>query len=147
MLLCNMYWTDHMNNNFWNRIANMVALFLGFAGVMHFASPQFFNDIVPPWLPPSEAFWTYASGVVELVVAYLLLRPSTRRIGALATIVLLIGVYPANLYMAWDWRDKPFSDQVVSYGRLPFQFIFIWVAWKIAQANPDADKPKAPGDI
>ena len=136
-----------MNNSFWNRIAIVVGLFLGFAGVMHFASPSFFNDIVPPWLPPSEAFWTYASGVVELVVAYLLLRPSTRRTGALATIVLLIGVYPANLYMAWDWRDKPFSDQVVSYGRLPFQFLFIWVAWKIAQANPDADKPKAPGDI
>jgi uncharacterized membrane protein len=77
----------------------------------------------------------------------LLLRPSTRRIGALATIWLLIGVYPANLYMAWDWRNEPLSDQFVSYGRLPFQFLFIWVAWKIAQANADGDKPKAPGDI
>jgi uncharacterized membrane protein len=114
---------------------------------MHFVSPQFFNDIVPPWLPPSESFWTYASGVVELVVAYLLLRPSTRRVGAIATIWLLIGVYPANLYMAWDWRNEPFSDQLVSYGRLPFQFLFIWIAWKIAQAHSDADKPKAPGDI
>ncbi len=128
-------------------MAIVVGLFLGFAGVMHFVSPQFFNDIVPPWLPPSESFWTYASGVVELVVAYLLLRPSTRRVGATATIWLLIGVYPANLYMAWDWRNEPFSDQLVSYGRLPFQFLFIWVAWKIAQANADNDKPKAPGDI
>jgi len=51
-------------------MAIVVGLFLGFAGVMHFVSPQFFNDIVPPWLPPSESFWTYASGVVELVVAY-----------------------------------------------------------------------------
>jgi hypothetical protein len=49
--------------------------------------------------------------------------------------------------MAWDWRNEPFSDQVVSYGRLPFQFLFIWIAWKIAQAHSDADKPKAPGDI
>ena len=104
-----------MNNAFWNRIAIVVGLFLGFAGVMHFVSPQFFNDIVPPWLPPSESFWTYASGVVELIVAYLILRPSTRRIGAVATIWLLIAVYPANLYMAWDWRNEPFSDQLVSY--------------------------------
>ena len=128
-------------------MAIVVGLFLGFAGVMHFASPSFFNDIVPPWLPPSESFWTYASGVVELIVAYLILRPSTRRIGAVATIWLLIAVYPANLYMAWDWRDKPFSDQVVSYGRLPIQFLFIWAAWKIAQANANSDKPKAPGDL
>ncbi len=81
-----------MNNNFWNRIAIVVALFLGFAGVMHFASPQFFNDIVPPWLPPSREFWTYISGVVELVVAYLLFRPSLRRTGAIASVWLFIGV-------------------------------------------------------
>ena len=136
-----------MNNNFWNRIANMVALFLGFAGVMHFASPQFFNDIVPPWLPPSREFWTYISGVVELVVAYLLFRPSLRRTGAIASVWLFIGVYPANLYMAWDWRDKAFSDQLVAYGRLPFQFLFIWVALKIAAANPDTDRPAIPGDV
>ena len=136
-----------MNNNFWNRIAIVVALFLGFAGVMHFASPQFFNDIVPPWLPPSREFWTYISGVVELVVAYLLFRPSLRRTGAIASVWLFIGVYPANLYMAWDWRDKAFSDQLVAYGRLPFQFLFIWVALKIAAANPDTERPAVPGDV
>lgn len=136
-----------MNNNFWNRIAIVVALFLGFAGVMHFASPQFFNDIVPPWLPPTREFWTYISGVAELVIAYHLLRPSRRRDGALAAVWLFIGVYPANLYMAWDWRDKAFSDQLVAYGRLPFQFLFIWVALKIAVANPDTDRPAVPGDV
>ncbi len=147
MLLCNTYWTDHMNNSFWNRISIVVAIFLGFAGVMHFASPQFFNDIVPPWLPPSREFWTYISGVVELVIAYLLFRPSLRRTGAIASVWLFIGVYPANLYMAWDWRDKAFSDQLVAYGRLPLQFLFIWVALKIAAANPNTDRPVVPGDV
>jgi uncharacterized membrane protein len=136
-----------MNTSLWNRIAVVMGLFVGFAGVMHFASPDFFNDIVPPWLPPSESFWTYLSGVAEIVIAVLLLRPSSRRTGAIAAIWLYIAVYPANIYMAWDWRDKPFSDQVVSYGRLPFQFLFIWIAWKIAQAADDADRPVAPGDV
>lgn len=80
---------------------------------MHFVNPQFFDDIVPPWLPPSERFWTYASGVAELVVGPLLLTSRTRRVGALSAIVLFIGVYPANLYMTWDWRDRPVSEQVV----------------------------------
>jgi uncharacterized membrane protein len=136
-----------MNTQLWNRIAVIMGLFVGFAGVMHFVSPDFFNDIVPPWLPPSEAFWTYISGIAELVIAYLLLRPSTRRAGAIAAVWLYVAVYPANLYMAWDWRDQPFSDQVVSYGRLPFQFLFIWLAWKIAQAQQESDRPMAPGDV
>ena len=136
-----------MNTTLWNRVGIVMGLFVGFAGVMHFASPDFFNDIVPPWLPPSESFWTYLSGVAEVVIAILLLRPSSRRAGAIAAIWLYIAVYPANIYMAWDWRDKPFSDQVVSYGRLPFQFLFIWIAWKIAQATEDSDRPVAPGDV
>ncbi|MSZ16192.1 MAG: hypothetical protein F2618_00855 [Actinobacteria bacterium] len=136
-----------MNTQFWNRVAVVMGLFIGFAGVMHFASPEFFNDIVPPWLPPSEAFWTYISGVAEILIAVLLLRQSSRRAGAIAAIWLYIAVYPANLYMAWDWRDQPFSDQVVSYGRLPFQFLFIWLAWKIAKATDDSDTPVAPGDV
>jgi len=136
-----------MNTQLWNRIAVIMGLFVGFAGVMHFVSPDFFNDIVPPWLPPSEAFWTYISGIAELVIAYLLLRPSTRRPGAIAAVWLYVAVYPANLYMAWDWRDKPFSDQIVSYGRLPFQFLFIWLAWKISQSQQESDRPLAPGDV
>lgn len=116
---------------------DVVALGLGgfitLAGIMHFANPDFFNDIVPPRLPLSESFWTYASGVVELVVGPMLLWRPSRRWGAVAAIVLFIGVYPANVYMAWDWRNEPFSKQIVSYGRLPFQFLFIWLAWRVWQ--------------
>ena len=116
---------------------DVVALVLGgfvtLAGIMHFANPDFFNDIVPPRLPLSESFWTYASGVVELVVGPMLLWRRSRRWGAVAAIALFVGVYPANVYMAWDWRDEPFSKQIVSYGRLPFQFLFIWLAWRVWQ--------------
>ena len=130
-----------------NRLAKVLALFLGFAGLSHFANPSFFNDIVPPWLPPSREFWTYISGVAEVAIAIALIRPSTRRIGALAAVWLFIAVYPANIYMVWDWRNEVASQQFISWARLPFQFLFIWVALKIAQANPDTDKPTAPGDI
>jgi uncharacterized membrane protein len=136
-----------MNTRLWNRVAVVMGLFVGFAGVMHFVSPDFFNDLVPPWLPPGESFWTYASGVVELVVAWLLLSPSRRRTGALFAVALFVGVYPGNLYMAWDWRNEPIGDQLVAYGRLPFQFLFIWLAWKIAQAHDDSDVPRVPGDV
>lgn len=114
-------------------LAFVIGMFLLLAGITHFANPDFFNDIVPPWLPPSEAFWTYISGVAEIIAGAMLLWPATRRRGAYAAAALFIAVYPANLYMAWDWRDHPASDQLISYGRLPFQFLFIWLALRIAQ--------------
>jgi len=129
-----------------NRLAKILALFFGFAGIMHFASPSFFNDIVPPWLPPSREFWTYISGVAELITAALLLRPSTRRTGAIAAVWLFIAVYPANIYMVWDWRNEVASQQFISWVRLPFQFLFIWAAWSIVQALSD-DRPNVPGDV
>jgi uncharacterized membrane protein len=112
-------------------IALGLGTFITLAGVMHFANPTFFDDIVPPWLPPSERFWTYLSGVAELIVGPLLLIPRTRRLGALAAIGLFVVVYPANLYMVWDWRDRSAGEQFVSWARLPFQFLFIWLAWMV----------------
>ena len=130
-----------------NRLPIIVGLFLGLAGIMHFANPSFFNDIVPPWLPPSREFWTYISGIAELVTAVLLLRPTTRRTGGIAALWLFIAVYPANLYMTWDWRNEAASQQFISWARLPFQFLFIWAAWSIIQSHTADDRPAAPGDV
>ena len=65
-----------------NASARIMATFLIVAGVAHFANPTFFDDIVPPWLPPSRIFWTYISGVAEIIVGAMLLWPATRRRGA-----------------------------------------------------------------
>lgn len=128
-----------------NRLATVLAFFLGVAGITHFANPSFFNDIVPPWLPPSPAFWTYISGIAELAIAIALIRPSTRRAGAIAAVWLFIAVYPANIYMVWDWRNEAASQQFISWARLPFQFLFVWAALRISRVNNN--HPIAPGDI
>ena len=130
-----------------SRLPIIVGLFLGFAGITHFANPSFFNDIVPPWLPPSREFWTYISGAAEIIAAILLLRPATRRAGGIAALWLFITVYPANLYMTWDWRNEAASQQFISWARLPFQFLFIWAAWSIIQSHTADDRPAAPGDV
>jgi uncharacterized membrane protein len=116
-------------------IALALGTFITVAGVMHFANPDFFDAIVPPWLPPSQRFWTYASGVAELIVGPMLLIPRTRRIGAWCAIGLFVIVYPANLYMVWDWRDRSAGEQLIAWVRLPFQFLFIWLAWRVAKRS------------
>lgn len=101
---------------------------ISFAGVMHFVRPEFFDAIVPPWLPLSQRFWTLISGVAELVVGVMLFVPRWRRSGAIALFVLLVAVYPANLYMTWDWRNRPAGERVVSWVRLPLQFVLFALA-------------------
>lgn len=118
-----------------------LGLFVGVAGVTHFLAPGFFDAIVPPWLPPGQRFWTYSSGVAELVVATLLLRPTWRRVGGLAAIALFVAVYPANLYMAWDWRDRALGDQLIAYGRLPLQLVLIWLAWRVGRRQHPSSRP------
>jgi len=112
-------------------IAVVMGVLVTFAGVMHFVAPGFFDDLVPPWLWPGQRAWTYASGVAELVVGPMLLVPRWRRWGGLAAIALFVVVYPGNLYMAWDWRDRPAADQAMAWLRLPLQFVLVWLAWRI----------------
>lgn len=123
----------------------VLGIFVLLAGIAHFANPGFFNDIVPPWLPPSESFWTYLSGVAEIIIGVMMLRSSTRRRGALAAVWLFVCVYPANLYMTWDWRDRAVAEQILSWVRLPLQFVLIWWALRIARDNKqDVPWPGSP---
>ena len=112
-----------------------LGVFMLLAGITHFVNPNFFDAIVPPWLPLSERFWTYISGLAEIAVGIAVLVPKYRRIGGWAAFALFIAVYPANLYMVWDWRDRTTAEQVVSWVRLPFQFLFFWVALQVASTS------------
>ena len=115
------------------RSEKLLAAFLLVAGVAHFLNPDFFDAIVPPWAPGSARFATYASGVAELLVGLGIVVKRTRRQALWSAAALFVAVYPANLYMAWDWRDRELADRLVAYGRLPLQIPMIW--WAITLAR------------
>ena len=100
-------------------------------GVLHFVKPVPFDHLIPPALPGSPRFWTYASGVAELGTAALLLNPSPRRLGGRAASVLFVGVFPGNLQMAWDWRHKPWPQRSIAFLRLPLQAHLVAAAEKV----------------
>ncbi|MFD9130281.1 MauE/DoxX family redox-associated membrane protein [Kitasatospora sp. NPDC059571] len=91
------------------------------AGVAHFAVPRQFDAIVPRSLPGSPRTWTYASGVAELAVGAAVLAPRTRAAGALAAAGLFAAVFPANVKMAYDWRNRPEPWRSAALARLPLQ--------------------------
>ena len=103
------------------------------AGVTHFAVPAPFDSIVPPWIPGSARFWTYASGVAEVGVGTAVAVPSTRRLGGLVAAALFVAVFPANVQMAWDWRRKPWPYRVIAFGRLPMQVPMVAHALRVSR--------------
>ncbi|MFM8970576.1 MAG: hypothetical protein ACKOI3_10245, partial [Actinomycetota bacterium] len=68
----------------------------------------------------------------------------TRRVALWSAAALFVAVYPANLYMAWEWRDRELADQLVAYGRLPLQIPMIW--WAVALARRSAPREQAVGN-
>lgn len=120
----------------------LTAAFFG-AGVLHVIRPAPFDSIVPPQLPGSRRFWTYASGAAELVTAALLSRPATRRAGGLISAGLLAAVWPANFYMVWLWRNESRWRRALALGRLPLQVPMILAAVRIWRHGGHAGSGRA----
>ncbi|MGJ9462846.1 DoxX family protein [Actinotignum sp. GS-2025e] len=115
-------------------------------GALHFIAPEPFDSIIPPQLPGEARAYTLASGVAELVTAGLIAHRRTRKLGGAAAIALFLAVFPANIYMAYQWRNKPWPLKVIAYGRLPLQAVLIKQGWNVmkvadtqADAKPDAE--------
>ena len=117
-----------------NRSALVLAALLGAAGVTHFAIPEPYDAIVPRLLPGPARWWTYASGLAEMGVAAAIAIPPTRKAGGCAAAALFAAVFPANVQMAIDWRERPLPLRAAAWGRLPLQLPLIW--WALKASRP-----------
>ncbi len=125
-----------------NSFGRVMGIFLIAAGIGHFIFPKPLDSIVPSFLPGDPRFYTYLSGVAEIVIGLALLAPLSMKIGstslrlvaAYAALVLFIAVYPANIKMAIDWSSRPLAEAWMAYARLPLQFGLFYWAWSIIKA-------------
>ena len=106
----------------------IMGLFYIAAGVKHFQDSVWFIRIVPPILPYKMAL-VYISGFFEIFFGILLMIEKTRSIAGWGLILLLIAVYPANIYLALTNGAAMDTTPIIAWGRLPFQFLFIGLAY------------------
>ena len=115
---------------FSGRYLALVFVFAWFfvGGIMHFAKPDLFLKIVPPYIPfPLAA--VYISGAFELLGAIGLWLKPTRSLAGYGLMLLTVAVTPANIYMLQQadvFSEVPYWALVV---RLPFQLLLIWLIW------------------
>ena len=107
-----------------------VIFFIG-AGVNHFLNPQFYDAIVPQFIPFPRLVHQI-TGVLEIIIPLFLLT-RFRKEAALIMIIFLILIYGANLYI-WvnnlPYGRTYFSNQQ-HFIRLLLQILYIYITYVI----------------
>ena len=108
------------------------SIFYVIVGIKHFIDPEYFLSIVPPYLP-CHLELVYISGLFEVLFGLLILLPKYRYYGAIGLILLLLAVFPANIYLAQskEAQEAIGATQQIATWRLPIQGVLIWIAFYI----------------
>jgi uncharacterized membrane protein len=96
------------------------------AGALHFIRPGMYEQIVPPQLGHAPEL-VAISGFAEIAGGLGLMIPRTRRAAGFALIALLVAVWPANIYMAFEAnRFAAVAPAWLLWARVPLQLALIW---------------------
>ena len=108
------------------------SIFYTIVGIKHFIEPDYFLSIIPPYLP-FHIELVYISGFFEILFGLMILFPKYRYYGSIGLILLLIAVFPANIYLAQskEAQEAIGASQQIAIWRLPIQGILIWIAYWI----------------
>ena len=121
------------------KIGSMYLMSIGliYIGIDHFIDPDFFLNIMPPYLPWHLEL-VYISGFFEILLGVLLMFKKYRFYAGWGLILLFIAVYPANIYLAFNEAPQKaleISPFLASWVRLPIQFILIAMAYWYTNPN------------
>ncbi len=139
--LCGMLRLMNTSNKAADKVGRGMAIMLVITGSGHFLAPGQVDRIVPSFLPGEPRFWTYLSGVAEIVIALMLFAPLAKKVagksirlwGAYSAFALFIAVFPANINMAVEWSSKNMPAPLFAYTRLPLQLGLFYWAWALAK--------------
>ncbi len=108
------------------------SIFYSIVGIKHFIEPDYFLSIIPPYLP-FHLELVYISGFFEILFGLIILFPKYRFYGSIGLILLLIAVFPANIYLVQskEAQEAIGTSQQIAIWRLPIQGILIWIAYWI----------------
>jgi uncharacterized membrane protein len=108
---------------------------VGLAVMFCFTAAAHFNSMradlvrmVPPAIPNPELMITF-TGVCEILGAIGLLVPRTRRMAAVALIIFLVAVLPANIHAARAGVTLRGAPATALIPRVALQALFIGLVW------------------
>ena len=106
----------------------LMSVFYIFGGIKHFTNVGWYMKIMPPYISYQKEL-VYLSGAFEIILGIMLLFEQTRFLSGWGLILLLIAVFPANIYLAQTNGTAMNISPALAWGRLPFQAVFIAIAY------------------
>jgi|TARA_B100001093_G_scaffold305440_1_gene291405 uncharacterized membrane protein len=99
-------------------------------GIKHFMDVEYFVSIVPTYISWKQEA-VFISGFFEILLGILLLFHKTRKLAAWGIILLLITVFPANIYLYVSEvpRDILNISKTDALIRIPFQIPLIIISY------------------
>lgn len=120
----------------------IMIVFYAFAGYNHFANPDFYYPIIPPYLSEWSKTVNIMAGVVEIAFALLLIPSATRKIAAWGIFMMLIAFIPSHVYFIQKGSFQLGSFEVtpvIAWFRLlvvhPLLLLWAWYASKLEQVR------------
>ena len=99
------------------------------AGFMHFQKPKIYEKIMPPYIPAHKSM-VILSGVLEMILGFMLLNPDTQVIAGWGIMILLVLFLPVHLYMLQEEKASLKLPKWVLVLRIPLQFALIYWAYQ-----------------
>ena len=117
----------------------LVIMFL-FTGTSHFTSMKYDLAAMIPAPLPNGLWVIYLTGLFEIAGAIGLLIPRTRKLAGICLVLLLVALFPANVYAALN--EIPLRGEAATplWIRTPMQLLYIGMVWWTSIKKP----PKRP---
>lgn len=119
----------------------MAVLYIA-AGLNHFRDPEFYTNIMPPYLPWHLGL-VYASGVAEVVLGLMLLWRKTRAIAAWGILAMLLVFYMVHLHMLMHSELFPEVPVALLWVRMFLQVVLIAWAWWYTREGRGAQESRS----
>lgn len=98
------------------------------AGMNHFRKPKIYERIMPPYIPVQSTM-VMLSGMVEMVLGFMLMNKNTQEGAAWGIIAMLIVFIPIHIYMLQNEKASMKLPKWVLLLRLPLQFGLMYWAY------------------
>lgn len=99
------------------------------AGVSHFTKPKLYERIMPPYIPEHKTM-VLLTGILEMVLGFMVLNVDTQSNAAWGIIGLLILFLPVHVHMLRNEKAAMKLPRWVLWLRLPLQFALIYWAYQ-----------------
>lgn len=106
----------------------LLGILLVLAGMNHFRTPKMYERIVPPYIPAAGTVVIF-SGILEMVLGFMLMNKNTQTEAAWGIIIMLIMFIPAHIYMLQNKKASLKLPKWALILRLPLQLGLMYWAF------------------